>query len=129
MGVDRAQFITPLRLLSGTWRCGLTIHPHAEPKPVTQGIPFLGFLVYSDYRRLKRRKGIAFQRRFKRKIRAYRAGQISKAELDAVVRGWVNHVRYGNTAGLRRALLSRTVVGKKENSEQITDNVKPTKRN
>ena len=36
-----------------------TVHPRAEPRPVGEGIPFLGFVVYRERRRLKRRKGIA----------------------------------------------------------------------
>jgi hypothetical protein len=36
---------------------------------------------------------------------AYRAGEISFAEFDATVQGWINHVRHGDTWGLRRHLL------------------------
>ncbi|MBN1922332.1 MAG: RNA-dependent DNA polymerase, partial [Anaerolineae bacterium] len=39
-------------------RLRLTAHPGAHPRPVTEGIPFLGFVLYPDRRRLKRRKGI-----------------------------------------------------------------------
>jgi hypothetical protein len=36
----------------------------------------------------------------------YRAGQISFAELDASVSGWINHLHYGDTWGLRRQFFS-----------------------
>ncbi len=39
----------------------LTIHPGAHPRPVTEGIPVLGFVVFPQRRRLKRRKGIYFE--------------------------------------------------------------------
>ena len=39
--------------------------------------------------------------------RAYRVGIIHYAELDASVRGWVNHVRYADTWGLRKQVLNR----------------------
>ena len=38
----------------------LTIHPASHPRPVTEGIPFLGFVVYPQQRRLKRREGYLF---------------------------------------------------------------------
>ena len=41
----------------------LTIHEErAHPRPITEGIPFLGFVVFPTHRRLKRRKGIAYRR-------------------------------------------------------------------
>lgn len=88
----------------------LTMHPAAHPKPVTEGISFLGFIVFPEYRRLKRRKGVHFSRRFRRLLAAYRDGQISLERLTASVQGWVNHARYGNTTGLRRAVLTRQVI-------------------
>ncbi|MCA9937568.1 MAG: hypothetical protein KC418_02930 [Anaerolineales bacterium] len=88
----------------------LTIHAGAHPKPVVQGVPFLGFVVYREQRRLKRRKGIYFRRRWRQAIAHYAAGQISFAQLTASTRGWINHTRYGNTVGLRRAVLSRTLI-------------------
>lgn len=88
----------------------LTIHPGAQPKPVNQGMPFLGFVVYPEYRLLKRRKGIHFQRRWRRMAADYAAGQLSLDQLGATVRGWINHTRYANSTGLRRAILSHTPI-------------------
>lgn len=87
-------------------RFRLIIHPGAHPRPVTEGIPFLGFVVYPERRRLKRRKGLHFRRRFRNKIQQYQAGEISLEQVTASVAGWVNHTRYGNTVGLRKAVLS-----------------------
>lgn len=84
----------------------LAIHENrAQPRPVTEGIPFLGFIVYPDHRRLKRHKGVYFQRRFRRLVAEYAAGSLSFDALSAVVEGWVNHARTGDTWGLRRAVL------------------------
>jgi hypothetical protein len=88
----------------------LTIHPAAQPKPVTEGIPFLGFIIYPDRRRLKRRKGIYYRRRLEDLIVLYEAGLIPLETVTASVRGWANHVRYGNTVGLRKAMLSRRIL-------------------
>jgi RNA-directed DNA polymerase len=85
----------------------LTAHENrAQPRPVTEGIPFLGFVVYLDHRRLKRRKGIYFQRRFKRLVAEFAVGDLSFEDLNATVRGWVNHASTGDTWGLRRSVLS-----------------------
>jgi hypothetical protein len=86
----------------------LTIHEDAaQARPVSEGIPFLGFAVFPHRRRLKRRKGIAFQRRLADLAARYADGQITLDQVTASVQGWTNHVRYGNTVGLRTALLSR----------------------
>lgn len=84
----------------------LTIHRKAQANPVETGIPWLGFVVFPTHRRLKRRNVIAFSRRLARNFGLYRAGRISFAELDAGVQGWINHVRYGDTWGLREHLFS-----------------------
>jgi len=92
-------------------RLRLTLHENrAQPRPVTEGIPFLGFVVYPDHRRLKRRKGIHFQQRFNRLVAAFVAGHLSFKDLDAVVQGWVNHASTGDTWGLRRAVLGSAVL-------------------
>jgi RNA-directed DNA polymerase len=82
----------------------LTIHPAAHPRPVSEGIPFLGFVVFPTHRRLKRRKGIAYRRRLKRLLAAYAMGEIPLEQVTASVQGWVNHVRYADTWELRRTL-------------------------
>lgn len=85
----------------------LSLHTGAHPRPVTEGIPFLGFVIYPDRRRLKRRKGIYFQRKYNNMVQSFRAGAISIDQITESVRGWINHVRYGNTVGLRKAILCR----------------------
>lgn len=87
----------------------VTIHPGAHPRPVREGIPFLGFVVFPQRRRLKRRKGIHFRRRFRELIVAYQAGAIPLSQVTASVRGWINHVRYANTMGLRKAILRHSI--------------------
>ena len=83
--------------------------PGAHPRPVTEGIPFLGFVIYPERRRLKRRKGVYYQRRLSRLREAYVNGEIELGEMSASVRGWANHVRYSNSAGLRKALFGKAI--------------------
>lgn len=85
----------------------LSVHRPAEIIPVSAGIPWLGFIVYPTHRRLKARNVHRFSRRLRHRWQAYCAGEISFAELDATVQGWINHARYGDTWGLRRRVLAQ----------------------
>ena len=81
----------------------LTLHePQAQVLPTRCGIPWLGFVVYPTHRLLKRRNAVNFSRRLQHLVDDYRAGRISFAELDASVQGWINHVRFADSWGLRR---------------------------
>ena len=85
----------------------LSLHINqAQVFPVTTGIPFLGFRIFPEYRRVKRRKVIHFRRKYKNLLKEYSTGQLSFDRLDAVVQGWINHVRYGDTWKLRKDILS-----------------------
>jgi hypothetical protein len=89
----------------------LTLH---EPQvyPVTNGIPFLGFVIFPEYRRLKRRRGIAFQRRFRCSYKNWLTGNIERNKLDASARSWAAHASWGATYGLRRAVLGQFLLSK-----------------
>jgi hypothetical protein len=96
-------------------RVRLTIHAEsAQVRPTATGIPFLGFTVFPMHRLLKHRKGIAFQRKWRGLLLEYIQGKISLAQLDACTQGWINHVRYGDTWGLRRALFRTTISDSQE---------------
>ena len=80
----------------------LTLHEEsAFPKPATEGIPFLGFVIFPGHRRLKARKGYAYRRKLSRLMKV-----ASQEKVKASVQGWINHVRYGDTLGLRRSMLN-----------------------
>jgi RNA-directed DNA polymerase len=88
---------------------GLRIRMHEREStvyPVTNGIPFLGFRIYPHERRLKRRNGVAFARRFRAQREALAAGEITYEQLHQSVQGWIAHAVHGDTQGLRRALVS-----------------------
>ncbi len=84
----------------------LTLHTGSSTVyPTRTGIPFLGWRIYPEYRRLRRKNGVAFQRRYRRLRRAYARGEISLPRVRQSIQGWIAHVRHGQTWGLRRALL------------------------
>lgn len=89
-------------------RLRLTIHSRAHPRPTTEGIPFLGFVIYPDHRDLKRRKGVHYRRRLRRLVDRYWRDECDfKIVLDSA-RGWLNHVGHGQTTALRTAVLWET---------------------
>jgi RNA-directed DNA polymerase len=65
----------------------------AQAAPTAGGILWLGFVVYPA----KQRNFVNFTRRLERKLDLYEAEQISFAELDARVQGWINYMRYADT--------------------------------
>jgi RNA-directed DNA polymerase len=86
----------------------LSLHENsAQPRPCETGLPFLGFQVFPDHRRLKRRKAIHARRRLKLLAARYQAGLISDEKAKACVLAWVNHASHGDTWGLRRAMFSQ----------------------
>jgi RNA-directed DNA polymerase len=85
----------------------LTLHEdEAQVFPSETGIPFLGWRVYPDHLRLKRRNGVAFQRRFASLRENLGRGRISRSKFAASIQGWIAHVQFGQTWGLRRALVT-----------------------
>ncbi len=93
------------RILERLARLRLTLHcGAAHPRPVTQGIPFLGFIVFPTHRRLKARKGYAFRRKIWRLLRE----GVPLSCLRASLQGWLNHASHGNTFHLREKLLADT---------------------
>jgi len=84
----------------------LTLHEErAQPRPCATGVPFLGFQVYPDHRRLKRRNIVNARRRLQALSRAYQRGEVDQARARAGVLGWINHASTGDTWGLRQAVL------------------------
>ncbi|MBL8167449.1 MAG: hypothetical protein JNJ50_04820 [Acidobacteria bacterium] len=78
-------------------------------RPISATICRLGG-VYPTHRRVKARNVVKFTRKLKERWAEYCAGKISFAEFDASVKGWVNHVRYADTWGLRTHVLSQGLV-------------------
>ena len=84
----------------------LTLHENkCQSRPVTEGIPFLGFIIFPNHKLLKQQKGIAFQRKYKILKKEFQLRKIPFEKITASIQGWVNHVRYANTWGLRISIL------------------------
>jgi hypothetical protein len=87
-------------------RLDLVIHEsRAQVLPVGAGIPWLGFVVHPTHRLVKARKVRSAYRRLRSRLDEYQEGEISYADLDASIQGWINHVRHADSWGLRRHVL------------------------
>ncbi len=88
-------------------RLRLKVHPGVQPRPVPEGVPFLGFVIYPHKRLLKRRKAVHYRRRLRGKLRA---STQAEEPLRQSVQSWLNHCRYGNTFHLCAKLLAEAGV-------------------
>lgn len=70
--------------------------------PTTCEVPCLGFVVCPGHHLLKRRNSVQFTPRFDRNLDLYQSGRMGFGEQDASVQGWINHVRFADTWGLRQ---------------------------
>ena len=87
---------------------GLRLKLHEERAqvfPTRTGIPFLGFRVYADHRRVKRRNVVHFRRRLRSLLYGLIERRDGRARLTDGIRAWVNHVRNADSWGLRRSVL------------------------
>jgi retron-type reverse transcriptase len=89
---------------------GLRLHPGAQPRPVEEGVSFLGFRVFPNRRRLKRRKAVRFARTLRSMLQRYGNGDIELDRVSVRVQSWVNHVCYANTFGLRAAIFGLNAI-------------------
>jgi RNA-directed DNA polymerase len=98
----------------------LIIHvSRAQVLPVDDGIPWLGFVVFPTHLLVKARKVRSAYRRLRARLGAYHAGEISFAELDASIQGWIAHVAHADSWGLRRHVLDTLVIRPAEHRRAV----------
>ena len=86
----------------------LRLHPNkCAVQPASVGTPFLGYVVYPDHRRLRRRNGVKFLKRMKALQRRYGRGDVGGAELRASIHAWIGHASHADTYRLRESLLGQ----------------------
>jgi len=73
------------------------------------GVNFLGFHVFRNYRRIQKENVKRFVRRMKQKAFEYQRGLISLPEITNSVQSWLTHLRHGNTYNLRKEILPKLV--------------------
>ena len=87
----------------------LKLHPDkCQVFRVADGVPFLGWQVFPNHRRLRRKTGIRIQRGLRRLCGAYSAGEVDLPRVRASVMSWLGFLQHGDTWGLRRRLLAES---------------------
>ena len=74
--------------------------------PTGTGIPFLGYRIYHDYRRLRADNVRLARRRLRYQQRLYHAGQLSEHEFHDSLQSWIAHASHADTYQLRRHILT-----------------------
>ena len=88
----------------------LRLHPgKCQVFPISEGIGFLGYRVFSDHRRLRRDNVVRVRRRLKKLQEAYRDGCIELEDVSRSVQSWIAHASHADTWGLRRSVLGECV--------------------
>lgn len=91
----------------------LKLHKHkVHVFPVKCGIPFLGYQVFPDYRRLARDNVRRFRKRMKKLQTHFAQGDLDIERLRCSIHGWLGHAIHANTYKLRQNLF-RSFIFKK----------------
>jgi hypothetical protein len=75
--------------------------------PCATGMPFLGWRIFPDHRRLVRGNVVRFRRRVRALQRRFAEGRVSWAEVRASVQSWIAHASHGDTWKLRRQMFKQ----------------------
>ncbi|MBI4983460.1 group II intron reverse transcriptase domain-containing protein [Candidatus Woesearchaeota archaeon] len=86
----------------------LELHPDkSKIVPISRGIDFLGFKIFSHYQLIKRRNLRKFQRKLRENISLFENKQIDYDKLYDFMEGWVAYAKHANTYTTRMNILSR----------------------
>ena len=70
--------------------------------PVKDGIDFLGFRIFHEYRRIRKSNAVSYRRKLKKMAQAYSNCQLDTNDILMSVQSWNAHAAFGNTYSLRR---------------------------
>ncbi len=92
---------------------GLVINPKTQIVRAKDGVPFLGFRVWHDHRKVLRENVTRGRRRLRAQLRQVAAGAKSKQVALDELRSWFAHLEHGDTYRLRQSLwqIARPTLG------------------
>ncbi len=83
----------------------LRLHEHkCQIRRTEQGVTFLGFRVFPNFRLLRRENVVRARRRLRRLQARYATGELAWEEVTRSVHGWLGHASFGDTYRLREKL-------------------------
>ncbi len=85
--------------------CRLLLHPNKSHISTTKnGIAFLGQRVFPTHRLLKNQNVRRFRKRWRRKSKSYKEGELSLDKLEASLNSWKGHAGQADTFRLQRTI-------------------------
>lgn len=78
--------------------------------PVKCGIPFLGYRIYPDFRRIDSENVTRFRKRMKELQAQYLKGEVSIHNIHFSISGWLGHAIHANSYCLRQSLFKDFVI-------------------
>lgn len=98
------------KLVKRLARLRLTIHDNsAQVMPVNAGVPWLGFVVYPGFRRIKSRKVRQATRQLRSMYFDCIQDRSTWPRMSAKVKAWVSHASYADGESVRKTVLSRII--------------------
>jgi hypothetical protein len=118
IGGDKRELWQIKREIEGflKYRLGLRLNGKSGIFPISQGIDFLGYRIWPNHRRLRKRSVKRMRRALKYFERAYREGKIDLERINATIQSWLGHAKRANTYRLRQKLLDSFVLVRSDNN-------------
>lgn len=85
--------------------------------PVSQGIDFLGYRIWSTHRLLRKSSIKRMRRRLKRFKKQWKEGKLDPARVRASIASWLGHCRHANTHRITQKILSEFRFGPGEKEQ------------
>lgn len=93
------------RLVAYLAKRRLSLHPRkTEILPTAASVPFLGYVLYPDHRRLPEDNVRRFRGRLRSLRDRWRAGTVGLGEAEQKIGAWIAHAEHANTWRLRHAI-------------------------
>ncbi len=83
---------------------GLVLNPKTRIVTAKSGVPFLGYRVWADRRRVLRPNVVAGRRRLQVQVRMVEQGDMDGRRAVESLRSWFAHLAHADTHGLRKSL-------------------------
>ena len=83
----------------------LILHPDkTQIYQVKDGVPFLGFKVYPEYKVVKKQSIRRYKRFLRKKLKMRAERKLSPDELEAGLNSWLGHIRFGQNLRLENQI-------------------------
>lgn len=93
---------------------GLSMNRKTSVFPITQGIDFLGYRIWPDYKLLRKSNVKRIKRVMKKLVYEYHAGNILLSKIQAVLASWLGHASYADVYYLRKKIKALGEVNKRD---------------